>query len=103
MKISLSKRTENNIHIIDFIHLGDKIGQLVYEITDNKAIIHDTFMYPDYRNKKILKTYLPTIISGIKLHRVTSIGLSVLSEEAKISWIHLGFTETKPNFLTMNI
>ncbi len=104
MGISLNERQENNVTIIDFIdHFGDKIGQLVYEIIDNKAIIHDTFIYPDYRNKGILKSHLPTILTKIKDSGIIHIELSVLNEDAKIVWTRLGFIETDTNFFTMNL
>jgi hypothetical protein len=104
MDISLNKRKENGVTIIDFIdHFGDKIGQLVYEIINNKAIIHDTFIYPDYRNKGVLKTHFPDILSTIKQNDVCLIELSVLSGEARLIWNRLGFTEDKPNFFVMNI
>lgn len=104
MYVCLNQRTENNVTIIEFIdHFGNKIGQLIYEIINDKAVIHDTYIYPDYRKKGILKSYLPILISKVKRHRVTSINLSILSEEARIAWTHLGFTETRHNFFTMNL
>ncbi len=104
MNITLNYRSENNITNIEFIdYLGNKIGQLAYEINDNKAIIHDTYLYPYYRNRGILKSHFPEILSRIKQHNPEYIGLSVLSDEAKIIWQKLGFIETKPNFFTMNL
>jgi GNAT superfamily N-acetyltransferase len=105
MNISLSERTENNITTIDFIDNSiDKVGQLVFEILDNKAIIYDTYIYPDYRKKGILKTHLHTILSRIKKYGVTHLELSVLNEEAKLAWMHLlGVTETSQNVFTKNL
>ena len=96
--IFLNKIDENNITTIEFINnFGDKIGQLVYEITGNKAIIYNTFIYPEYRRKGILKTYLPVILSMIKDNRISIINLSVLSEDAKSVWERLGFKEKSIN------
>lgn len=104
MDIFLNERKENGGVIIDFIDiLGNKIGQLVYEIINDKAIIHDTFIYPDYRNKGILKTHLPAILFTLKQNNVCLIELSVLSEEARVVWNRLGFTEDRPNFFVKNI
>lgn len=104
LTVLLNERIENNVTIIDFIdNLGDKIGQLVYEIIDNKATIHDTFIYPDYRRKGILKTHLPTILSKINQQGINLIELSTLNEEAKTAWTRLGFIETEPNTFVMNL
>lgn len=101
METFLNQRNENNVTIIDFIDLcGEKIGQLVYEIINNKGIIHDVFIYPEYRNKGVLKTHFPTILTLIKQNNVCSIELSVLNDEARIIWNRLGFTEDKPNSFT---
>lgn len=101
--ISLNKQTKSNVTIIDFLdQFDEKMGQLAYTIIGNKAVIHDTYLYPDYRNKGILKSQFPYIISMIKSN-ANILELSVLNEEAKTIWIKLGFIEIRPNILIMNL
>lgn len=104
MEISLNEQKEANTTTIDFISpLGEKVGQLEYEIINDKAIIYNTYIYPKYRRNGILKSCFPTILSIIKQSNISQIELSVLSEDAKRSWICLGFTETRQNFLRMDL
>lgn len=104
MDTSLSIRKENTTTTIDFIDSSnEKIGQLEYEIINNRAMIQNTFIYPEYRNKGILKTYFPVILSMISQHNVHSITLSAYDNVAKMVWSRLGFIEDRPNFFTMNI
>ena len=104
MDTFLSIRKENTLTIIDFINSsGEKIGQLEYEIIDNRAVIQNTFIYPDYRNRGILKTHFPVILSMINQNHVHSITLFAYNDDARVAWSRLGFTEDRPNFFTMNI
>ena len=105
--ISLKKSfdaTRNSIRI-DFIdkNTNDKAGQLEYQVKNKKAEISNTYMFPEYRDKGILKKFFPNITKDIRCNGADKIELTVLSLDAKTAWKQLGFEDINENKMSRDI
>ena len=68
-----------------------KAGQLRYHIKDSEVEIFDTYLFPEYRRKKIMSSLLKKIISELKVSGTSKIRLKHFDENARIAWERMGF------------
>ncbi len=80
---------------IDLVFVDDEnkevAGHCNYSVDNKIGNIYDTYIYPDYRRNKIMKTYIENILCDMKCMGVNKVKLSTLSDEARTVWEHLGF------------
>lgn len=81
------------IAIIDN-NIQEKAGQLRYIIRDTEAEIFDTYLFPNYRRKKIMSSLLKKIIQELKVSGISKIRLKYLDEDARVAWEKMGFRQT---------
>lgn len=96
MKIEAIKIPRNKEKTdIDLTFVDDDTKEIVghcnYSIDNNIGNIYDTYIYPDYRGKKIMKTYINDILCDMKCMGINKVKLSTLSDEARIIWERFGF------------
>jgi GNAT superfamily N-acetyltransferase len=70
-----------------------KAGQLRYHTIDSEIEIFDTYLFPEYRRKKIMSSLLKKITSELKMSGVTKIKLRPLDDVARIAWESMGFRQ----------
>lgn len=96
-KISIKKSKEDNTVDFSFIDTSnnDVVGHLKYDINgkEKTAFIHDTYLFPEYREKGILKNFIDDILCDIKCQGADTATLHILTDEAKDAWKKLGFIE----------
>lgn len=71
----------------------EKAGQFRYHVMDSEAEIFDTYLFPEYRRKKIMSGLFRKIISEFNLSGVSKIKLRVLDEVARMAWENMGFRQ----------
>jgi GNAT superfamily N-acetyltransferase len=83
---------ENDV-IIDIIDedTKEKAGQLRYNIINSETEIFDTYVFPEYRRKKIMTNLVKKIIPELKMLGVTKIKLRYLNDTAREAWESMGF------------
>jgi GNAT superfamily N-acetyltransferase len=69
----------------------EKAGQLRYTIKDTHAEIFDTYLFPDYRRKKIMTNLLKKIIPGLKATGISVVKLKYFDDDARVAWERMGF------------
>ena len=69
----------------------EKAGQLRYHIKDSEVEIFDTYLFPEYRRKKIMSSLLKKITSELKVSGTSKIILKYFDEDARIAWERMGF------------
>lgn len=84
------------ITIID-INTNQKAGQLRYNIIDSEVEIFDTYLFPEYRGKRIMGSLLKKVTSELKISGVTKIVLRTFNEDARIAWKSMGFRQVGDN------
>ncbi len=72
----------------------EKAGQIRYIIKDKEAEIFDTYMFPEYRRKKIISSLFRETIQELRVRGVSKVRLSYLNEDARIVWEKMGFKQT---------
>ena len=72
---------------------GLKAGQLRYIIKGSRAEIFDTYVFPDYRRKKLMSNLLKRVTPELKMSGVTKMKLKYFDEGARIAWEKMGFRE----------
>ncbi len=107
MNIKLFRLSKEHNHDIDIVFIDDDTkeiaGHCKYFIDNNIGHIYDTYIFPDYRNKKILKSHINTILHDIKQMGAEKVLLSTLSDEATMVWEKLGFMKTEKNNMEIDI
>ena len=82
---------------IDLIFVDDDIKEVVghcnYSVSDKEGLIYDTYLYPDYRKKKIMSIYINNILCDMKCMGADKVRLHTLSDEAYAIWDRLGFKQ----------
>ncbi len=80
---------------VQFLDEGIFIGQLKYDIhSENTALIHSVYLFPEYRGRRILRNNFRTIISHIKERGIHRLTLKCLNEAERQVWKKLGFIES---------
>lgn len=69
----------------------EKAGQLRYHIKDSIAEIFDTYLFPEYREKKIMSSLLKKLTLQLKISGTSKIRLKHSDEDARIAWEKMGF------------
>ena len=69
----------------------EKAGQLRYHIKDSDIEIFDTYLFPEYRRKKIMSNLLKKIISELKMSGASKIRLKHFDDDARMAWEKMGF------------
>jgi GNAT superfamily N-acetyltransferase len=71
----------------------EKAGQLRYHAIDSEAEIFDTYLFPEYRRKRIMSSLIKKIISELKISGITKIRLRPFYEDARMAWESMGFRQ----------
>ena len=73
----------------------EPIGRIEYTIDKNKKVTNIDYVYifPEHREKGILKSIFPEIINNIKCEDVDLITLDSIRQEATDVWKRMGFVE----------
>ena len=107
MNIKLFRLSKEYDHNVDIVFIDDDTkeiaGHCKYYINDSIGYIYDTYLFPEYRNKKILKSHINTILHDIKQSGAEKVLLSTLNDEAIVIWEKLGFKKINKNNMEMNI
>lgn len=80
------------ITIIDK-YTKEKAGQLRYQAIDSEVEIFDTYLFPEYRRKRIMSSLLKKVTSGLKILGITKIRLRPFDEDARMAWESMGFRQ----------
>lgn len=100
MKIEILKIYKNKEKTdIDIMFIDDDkkeiAGHCNYSITENngnnEGLIYDTYLYPEYRRKKIMTTYINDILCDMKCMGANKVKLNASSNEACMVWEKFGF------------
>lgn len=75
----------------------EKAGQLRYHAIDSEVEIFDTYLFPEYRRKKIMSSLLKKIIYEFKVSGITKIRLRQFDEYANMAWESMGFRRVDEN------
>ena len=73
--------------------IKEKAGQLRYIVIDSEAEIFDTYLFLEYRRKKIMSSLFKKITSELKISGVTKIKLRYFDEDARMAWESMGFRQ----------
>lgn len=84
------------ITIIDK-NTNQKAGQLRYNVIDSEVEIFDTYLFPEYRRKRIMSNLLKKITSELKISGITKIRLRYFNEDARLAWENMGFRQIDDN------
>ncbi len=84
------------ITIIDK-NTNQKAGQLRYNVIDSDVEIFDTYLFPEYRRKRIMSSLLKKITSELKMSGVSKIRLRPFDEDARMAWESMGFRQVDEN------
>ena len=96
MKIEALKIHENKEKTdVDLMFIDDDVKEIVghckYSIKNKVGEISDAYLYPDYRRKKIMSTYIDDILCDMKCMGVNKIKLFTLLDEERMIWEKFGF------------
>ena len=72
---------------------NQKAGQLRYNIIDSDVEIFDTYLFPEYRRKRIMSNLFKKITSELKISGVKKIRLKPLDEDGRMAWESMGFIQ----------
>jgi GNAT superfamily N-acetyltransferase len=72
---------------------GEKFGQLRYIVKDSEAEVFDTYMFPEYRRKKMMSDLLSKVIPELKVSGVSKISLKYFDDGARMAWEKMGFVQ----------
>lgn len=72
---------------------GEKFGQLRYITRDTETEIFDTYMFPEYRRKKMMSNMIAKIIPELKLSGISKISLKYFDDSARKAWEKMGFVQ----------
>lgn len=107
MNIKLFRLFKEHNRNIDVVFIDDDTKEIAghcnYYVSYNIGHIHDTYLFPGYRNRKILKSHINDILCDMKLMGAEKVLLSTLSDEATMTWGKLGFKKTDKNNMEMDI
>lgn len=71
----------------------EKAGQFRYHVIDSDVEIFDTYLFLEYRRKKIMSSLFKKITSELKMSGVTKIKLRYFDEDARMAWESMGFRQ----------
>lgn len=71
----------------------EKAGQLRYIAIGSEVEIFDTYLFLEYRRKKIMSSLFKKITSELKISGVTKIKLRYFYEDARMAWESMGFRQ----------
>lgn len=83
---------DTTITIIDK-DMGEKLGQLRYIIRDSEVEIFDTYLFPEYRRKKMMSGVLKKIKQELKASGISKISLKYFDDDARKAWEKMGFVQ----------
>jgi len=69
----------------------EQAGQLKYIIKDSEVEIFDTYVFPEYRRRKIMSNLIRKITPELKVAGISKITLKYFDEGARIAWEKMGF------------
>jgi len=75
-------------------NVQEKAGQLRYIIRGSDAEIFDTYLFPEYRRKKMMSSLLKKMIPELKLSGISKVKLKYFDEDARKAWEKMGFQHT---------
>ncbi len=96
MKIEVLKIYKNKEKTdIDLVFINNETKEIVghcnYSVENKEGLIYDTYLFPDYRRKGILSTYINDILCDIKCMGATKVKINTLSDEVSKIWEKFGF------------
>lgn len=71
----------------------EKAGQLRYIIRKSEAEIFDTYVFPEYRRRKMMSSLLKKMIPELKISGISKVRLKYFDENARIAWERMGFRQ----------
>lgn len=81
-------------------NIQKKAGQFRYIINGSEAEIFDTYMFPEYRRKKVISNIFQKTVAKLKASGVSKVKLQYLNDDARIAWEKIGFRHTgKDNYM----
>ena len=82
----------------------EKAGQLRYIINGSEAEIFDTFVFPEYRRRKMMSSLVKKMIPELKLSGISKVKLKYFNDEARAAWESVGFKRSnKEGHMELNI
>ena len=82
----------------------EKAGQLRYIIKGSEAEIFDTFVFPEYRRKKMMSSLVKKMIPELKVSGISKVKLKYYNDEARAAWESVGFKKAdKEGHMELNI
>ncbi len=99
MKIKVIKIPKNKEKTdIDLVFIDDDIKEIIghckYSVKDKVGEISEAYLYPNYRRKKILSTYINDVLCDMKCMGVNKVKLYTLLDEERTIWEKFGFIQT---------
>ncbi len=83
---------------------NQKAGQLRYHAVDADVEIFDTYLYPEYRGKKIMSGLLKKLILQLKASGINRIRLKFFDDKARTAWEKMGFRQTdEKGYMELNL
>lgn len=81
-----------------------KAGQLRYVIRDSEVEIFDTYLFPEYRRRKIMSGLVKKMIPELKVSGISKVRLKYFNEDARTAWERMGFRQAdKEGNMELNI
>lgn len=107
MNIKMLQFVKDNNRTIDIVFIDDDTKEIAghcnYYVSYKIGYIYDTYLFPEYRNKKIMKSHINDILCDMKLMGAEKVLLSTLSDEVTMVWEKLGFKKINKNNMEMDI
>ncbi len=78
-------------------NMQEKAGQFRYIVKDTAIEVFDTYLFPEYRRKKIMSSLIKKIIPELKASGISKVRLKYFDEDARIAWERIGFKQIDKN------
>ncbi len=80
---------------IDLVFVDDEnkeiAGHCIYNVLGDIGTIYGVYLYPNYRNKRIMSSHINNILCDMKCMGATTVKLYAISDELQTIWEKLGF------------
>ncbi len=78
-------------------NIQEKAGQFRYIVKDTVAEVFDTYLFSEYRRKKIMSSLIKKIVPELKASGISKVRLKCFDEDARIAWERIGFKQIDEN------
>ncbi len=97
LKIYKNKdKTDTDLVFIDK-DVKEIVGHCNYSVINKEGLIYDTYLFPKYRNKGIMKLYINDILCDMKCMGALKVKLNTSSNEICKIWKTFGFNKINEN------